>query len=988
MKRLYFALFTLSGFAGLIYESIWSHYLKLFLGHAAYAQTLVLAIFMGGMALGAWICSRYSARWKNLLLAYALTEGLIGVAALLFHDAFDGFLQFAYFTLIPSLGTAETVALFKWAAGALFILPQSILLGMTFPLMSAGIIRRYPEQPGATVAMLYFSNSIGAAVGVLVSGFVLIAWIGLPGTIRLAGVINLALALIVWRLARAQKIEPAFTSSGTAAAHGSYAMFLAIAALTGLSSFVYEIVWIRMLSLVLGSSTHAFELMLSAFILGLALGGLWIKRRIDGISNPAAYLAAVQIFMGVLAMATLPLYGYSFDFMQWIMHNVPRTEAGYVWFNLASQSIAIGVMLPATFCAGMTLPLITYTLITQGHGEKSIGHVYSANTVGAIIGVLFATHWGLPALGLKNLLALGAAIDIALGIALLWLFAASLKRWIPVAYSVAGLIALALGMSMVNLSPQKMASGVYRFGGLYAEDAMEVLFHRDGKTASIDVLHQKNSTHITIATNGKLDASINMDRSGRASPDEVTMTLAAALPLALNPKASQAAVIGFGSGMTTHAFAMAPMLNSIDTIEIEASMLEGAEYFRPRVELAYRSPKSHVYIDDAKTFFSTYNKKYDIIASEPSNPWVSGTASLFTEEFYRLIKHFLNPEGELVQWIQLYEIDEELVASVVKALSTQFSDYAIYVSDDENMLLIAKNGGALSELSPRLFTIPGMAAELSRYGIRHLQDLNLHKIGSRKTLGPLFDSYPIAKNSDYYPVLDLRAIKSRFLQRGALELVQLPRAGVPILHLLEANPATDTRTQATPNAYLPLSELSFTATLLRDFVLHHYTDPQYGKIANDLQLYAHNVRSSLIECDAELDPVSWVVSVVGLAQATLPYLSNAEFAQIWRSVQNSPCYAATGSTKKTWIELMLALAELNASHITQYSLTLLQDDERDATTIARFLMQAAVTGALLQNNHAIAQTTWERYVATAYPDGKIDLPGRLVLSHIQSSQQH
>src|SRR5262245_18335545 len=183
MRNIFFAIFALSGFSGLIYESIWTHYLKLFLGHAAYAQTLVLGIFMGGMAVGAAIAARRSRAWGNALRAYAACEGLLGLLALGFHPVFTAFLDFAYGRAIPALGSPDAVLAFKWTASAALILPQSILLGMTFPLMSAGIIRRFPATPGATLAMLYFTNSIGGAVGVLASGFVLIDRIGLPGTI-------------------------------------------------------------------------------------------------------------------------------------------------------------------------------------------------------------------------------------------------------------------------------------------------------------------------------------------------------------------------------------------------------------------------------------------------------------------------------------------------------------------------------------------------------------------------------------------------------------------------------------------------------------------------------------------------------------------------------------------------------------------------------------------------------------------------------------
>jgi predicted membrane-bound spermidine synthase len=196
--RLFFIIFTASGFAGLIYESIWTHYLKLFLGHAAYAQALVLAVFMGGMAIGSLLCSKYSERLGNLLLAYAATEVIIGICSVFFHPLYVQFIDFTYTTIMPGLGSPLAVAIFKWTAASLLILPQSILLGMTFPLMTAGLIRRIPQAPGSIVAMLYFTNSIGAAIGVLAAGFLFIGWVGLPGTLVIAGFINIIVAAVVW----------------------------------------------------------------------------------------------------------------------------------------------------------------------------------------------------------------------------------------------------------------------------------------------------------------------------------------------------------------------------------------------------------------------------------------------------------------------------------------------------------------------------------------------------------------------------------------------------------------------------------------------------------------------------------------------------------------------------------------------------------------------------------------------------------------------
>ena len=289
---LLFPLFFLSGFSGLIYESIWSHYLKLFLGHAAYAQTVVLIVFIGGMAIGAWICGRFAPRIRNPLLAYAAAEFVIGWCAIAFHRVFVGATDWAYATLLPATCSAEGWCLSSWILAAALILPQSVLLGTTFPLMTSGILRALPQDPGRRIGLLYFLNSFGAVFGVLASAFLLIPTIGLPGASMTAGLLNVLLALGVYLIARRSGIPapapPAPRSAGNGASPG---LLLWVALLTGLSSFVYEIVWIRMLSLVLGSSTHAFELMLASFILGLALGGAWIRGRVDGRRDPRRFPA-------------------------------------------------------------------------------------------------------------------------------------------------------------------------------------------------------------------------------------------------------------------------------------------------------------------------------------------------------------------------------------------------------------------------------------------------------------------------------------------------------------------------------------------------------------------------------------------------------------------------------------------------------------------------------------------------------------------------
>ena len=610
----FFLLFTVSGFAGLIYQSIWSHYLKLFLGHAAYAQTLVLAMFMGGMAAGAWLCAKFALRINNPLRGYAIAEFIIGLLALVFHFVFTRLLEFSYGTAFPSLGSTTAIDIYKWVLAGLLILPQSVLLGTTFPLMSAGVLRRFPQTPGSTISLLYFTNSLGAAVGVLASGFYLIGKFGLPGTLMTAGLLNIGLAIVMWAASKSpEATAPLPANTGTDSAEEQtpdkrfLTILLVVALATGAASFAYEIAWIRMLSLVLGSSTHAFEIMLSALILGIAFGSLWIRRRIDVYTDLLTVLGIVLVIKGLMAVATIPLYGGTFEAMQTALQSLNRSEPSYVAFNAFSHAISLAVMFPSAFFAGMSLPLITCILLRRGFGEAAIGNVYSWNTVGAIFGVVLAVHIGLGMLGLKHLIVAAALVDVGIALSLLAYAGSKRRSWALPAAGLVSVTAFATVLSVVHLDPVKMASGVYRDGKLFDSEQTKIAFSKDGKSATINVLQHADGT-VSISTNGKTDAALRTSASGPPESDEYTMVLASALPLAYRPDAKLIANIGFGSGLTSHAVLGSPTVTHVDNIEIEPAMIEGARLFGRLTERAYNDQRSHFHIDDAKSFFAAQQK--------------------------------------------------------------------------------------------------------------------------------------------------------------------------------------------------------------------------------------------------------------------------------------------------------------------------------------------------------------------------------------------
>jgi spermidine synthase len=971
IRRLYFVFFALSGFSGLIYESIWTHYLKLFLGHAAYAQTLVLIIFMGGMTLGAWVASRYSLQLRNLLLSYAIVEGIIGLLALGFHPVFVRVTDFAYLSIIPHLTSTLSVSLFKWFLASLLILPQSILLGTTFPLMSAGIIRRFPTTPGNSLAILYFTNSLGAAIGVLVSGFFLIEAVGLPGAILTAGLINLLIALLVWLFCHTDNLaKPNQLDLSDSASPLSQTVFIALlfcAALTGTASFLYEIGWIRMLSLVLSSSTHAFELMLSAFILGLAIGGYWIRRRIDNLSDPIKTLGLIQVIMGILALSTLVSYGQSFEWMSYTITALTKTSPGYTLFNVSSHGIALIIMLPATICAGMTLPLLTYYLISKGYGEKSIGSIYAANTLGAIIGVIAGVQFIMPNLGVKNLITIGGGIDIFLGLILLWYVETSFKklRWA----AIVGVSSLVLLTSVIwwQLDPIKMSSGVYQHGMIPTE--RNILFHKDGKTASVDLVRSSDESVLSISTNGKPDASIGKDKP---TGDEPTMILLGALPWSIHNQAKTAAVIGFGAGVTSHTLLSIPAIERVDTIEIEPAMVEGAKGFGERIANVFTDLRSHLHIEDAKTYFTNYQEKYDLIISEPSNPWVSGVSGLFSQEFYQLIRNQLNKNGLFVQWFHTYQINMDLVAAVIKAISSQFADYAIYFSSRSDILIVASNQDKINVPTPAIFEFPQIAKELAYIGVKNQQDLLLHHLGSKAVLDPLFNSYPIATNSDYFPILDLGAVRTHYLNSNANELITLQQVTIPLMAILENKPIRTEPLILGENLYIPAITEAQQA-----LAIYHYFQgiktsqlPPPTTMAGETLATIRNVRSLHQQQCPPTHPdwfkfemeASWLFYLRNLADTTLPYLSPEEMAVIWSDIEAAPCFTQLPQTIQQWANLYKAIGQRNFGQILQFTNELLpQTGPISASSENDYLLMVAMLAHIALQDYNSAMMLFGRY---------------------------
>ena len=797
--------FVFSGAAGLIYESVWARYISLLVGHSAYAQVIVLVIFLGGMAIGSLLVGRLSRRIRAPLLWYALAEALIGLFAVRFHNMFVAATRAAYEHWLPLISPGIAATATMWSVAALLILPQSILLGATFPLMTAGAIRYRPGRTGASLGLLYFANSLGAAIGALVEGFVLIGAVGLEGTLHVAAWVNVFVAVgVLLSFVRPSRVFHDSTAVRTvdvatesvrvdrgvarsATPARLETILLAVSFATAFSSFFYEIAWTRMLSLVHGSATHSFELMLSAFVLGLAFGSLWISRRADAAERPLVLLARLQWAMGIAAIATLPLYVMTFDWTAALLTTLRNTDGAYQMYSVARYAMTLVIMLPATFCAGTTLPLITRTLLSTGSGERVIGVVYGVNTIGSIIGAAVAALILIPLIGLKWVLISGGVIDMGVGLAL-WIWVdrfegVSVRRharlWGAVAATAVGLVAI---IKLSPFSPARLASGVYRYAAVPNAQIYRYVFYRDGRTSSVSVRQERADTTglFTISTNGKPDASVSpqwirpySDTSPKMLLDEdmSTQMFLPILTLVHSPNAKIGAVIGQGSGVTSHMLLASPTLTRLHTIEIEPEMIRGSRLFYPGNRRVFDDPRSTFETNDARAFLSATGPRFDFVLSEPSNPWVSGVSSLFTIEFYERVRSRLQRDGILVQWFHLYEIDDATVSSVLASIDRVFPWYRVYLSSNSDIVIVAGAASRLQTPDWSVMSTSAMAEDLRRFPPLSAETFAAAEVGGRVALHDYLTRARV--NSDFEPVLDLNGERLRFRKDFATGFRQL-----------------------------------------------------------------------------------------------------------------------------------------------------------------------------------------------------------------------
>ena len=686
--------FFLSGAAGLIYQVAWSKALGLIFGHTAYAIATVLAVFMAGLAAGSAFFGRGRKDQTEPIALYSQIEFLAGMTGALSLAGLAGVrsIYFAGYPLISSMQPLLPVLRFLGVAVVLFI--PTFLMGGTLPVLVRGVTRN-PVQLGLRVSQLYWVNTFGALAGTLISGFVLLPALGLRLTVGVAVALNIIAGLIALRITKEfASADEARGSTSPRVAVGKLPLqvspqfLLILFAVVGATAFAYEIAWTRLLAVELGSSTYSFTLILAAFLAGTVIGSMTFQRFYRGARKVAMVtFSRAQTWIGAAALLSLIFFHWIPSVIPFLLRATHQTFGGLVLAQAATSALTV---LPMAAIFGFSFPVVLVLLDdamgASAGGSSIIGKAYASNTLGAIAGSLITGFLLVPWLGSFRVIAATAAANILLALVLDWF---SPRRQIRSLVLNLGcfVMALVIGFSSLfnNQSLLSLSAALYGNtfqGHLTLEEIAatnDLLFSTEGVNDSIAVIRSDN--YVALRVNGKVDASTG---------DARTQLLLGHLGAAFHPAPRRVLIVGFGSGMTVSAVARYPDVERIDCVEIEPAVMRAAPYLESLNRGVLNDPRVHVIFDDARNFLLTSADKYDLVISEPSNPWIAGIATLFTNEFYAAVRQRLAPGGIFVQWVQAYSLAPDDLSMIVATLAPHFPEVTLWRGEAPDLLLLGR----------------------------------------------------------------------------------------------------------------------------------------------------------------------------------------------------------------------------------------------------------------------------------------------------------
>jgi spermidine synthase len=709
--------------------------LGLVFGATTLAISTVLAAFMGGLALGSAIAGRVGGRLRKPLSAYGWLELGIAVYALLVPLIFalvDRLYVLIWQQFHPGF---FAFSVWRFVLSCLLLLVPTTLMGATLPVLSAALLDSVGHKR-SSVATLYTCNLAGAILGTLLAGFVLLPTIGVTKTIAVAAALN-AIVAVVAIIAQCSYStlthSPIAVTKEIDSTPGTRIWLLA-AFVSGFVTISSQVSWTRILTMVIGSSTYAFSLVVALFLIGLAVGASIVSRFVkDSVLRNS--LMKVEIVTAVSLVLSL----YVVNLIPALVVSLGLNLKIHSWIGLLSLQVlaaSLLVLLPALLM-GMVMPLVlVWASVDEKNAVKLVGRSYAINTVGAIVGafvagfvlipkistrftILFAATTCLIVAGLayepdttagdpaiRKSIAIGAVPVLVL--AMFFIFAPHMNK-----------ADLSIGAydSLIRILAKSREGGNGEISDQQKTDTHKLLMYSEGPTATVSVREDQGT--ISLAINGRTNAS-------DSSYDMPTQVMLSQIPLLVAPKINNALIIGFATGVSVGALLRSP-IESVTCVELETATIAASRFFNHVNHLPLDDPRTHLIIDDARTFLRVTPNKYDMIISEPSHPWVPGVANLFTKEFFELGRERLSDQGVFVQWVQIYQLSTESLKSVLATYHSVFPHVLMFrvggAETGKDLILIGSDQRLnLNHLSER-FADPGMAAEVGRVNLRSENDV-------------------------------------------------------------------------------------------------------------------------------------------------------------------------------------------------------------------------------------------------------------------------
>lgn len=669
--------FILSGFAALLYQTAWMRQFSLVFGTSELAIAAVLSAYMGGLAFGSSLAARYVDRITRPVLFYGLLEAGIAISAL----AVPLLLKLASLLYVGILGgQPEPVDASGLGQSFFYLIIAFIVLaiptsfmGATLPLLTKYIVKT-KDQIGSRVGMLYATNTLGAIAGTVVAGFVLLPYLGLNGTVWVGVAINFLVFLLAAFISRSvndkgKSGDLETQDSGNVIADNpslvlkARSWILPIMLLSGANSFLYEVLWTRLLGHVLGGSIAAFATMLAGFLSGIAIGSAIASQLAKNTQRAVLSLVIVQCG---IALTSVLIY----ELLPSIIPDTPGLNGNVL--------LAILVLLPATIFIGATFPLAVRILATtEKDAPASSARIYSWNTVGAILGATAAAFFLIPMIKYEGAIKFAVILNMFLAV--------SVGLMIGRAGRLYAGAALVLSVATLIFYHPAMPEEILRQSPVYIQPDGEIIYYEVGRSSTVVVI--ENEGYFNLRNNGLPEASALLKGSPPTIHNQKMLTL---MPVLARPDTKDMLVIGLGGGVAIEG--VPKSVDSIDVIELESEVVTANEFYGDRREIdPLKDERVNIFINDARSALTLTTKKYDAIVSQPSHPWTAGASHLYTREFMALAGDHLAENGVFLQWMNTQFVDEFLLRSLCKTMLDVYPYVRVYQWKSESLFFLGSH---------------------------------------------------------------------------------------------------------------------------------------------------------------------------------------------------------------------------------------------------------------------------------------------------------